>query len=200
MKTYSFHYGDQMIDCRLDEKRIIGELHMAETPVIEDPEAAIKEALAHPIDSKPFKELFKAGETVAIIANDTTRIANTHVFMPIILDELNEVGIPDENIKIVFALGTHRDMTEAEMISEVGMEAAGRVAMYNSSAKKKEDFVHVGTTSFGTDVWLNRHVVEADHIICTGSVVHHFFAGFGGGRKAILPGVALMKRFVKTTA
>lgn len=111
-----------MIDCRLDEKRIIGELHMAETPVIEDPEAAIKEALAHPIDSKPFKELFKAGETVAIIANDTTRIANTHVFMPIILDELNEVGIPDENIKIVFALGTHRDMTEAEMISEVGME------------------------------------------------------------------------------
>lgn len=190
MKTYSFHYGDQMIDCRLDEKRIIGELHMAETPVIEDPEAAIKEALAHPIDSKPFKELFKAGETVAIIANDTTRIANTHVFMPIILDELNEVGIPDENIKIVFALGTHRDMTEAEMISEVGMEAAGRVAMYNSSAKKKEDFVHVGTTSFGTDVWLNRHVVEADHIICTGSVVHHFFAGFGGGRKAILPGVA----------
>ena len=148
---------------------------MAETPVIEDPEAAIKEALAHPIDSKPFKELFKAGETVAIIANDTTRIANTHVFMPIILDELNEVGIPDENIKIVFALGTHRDMTEAEMISEVGMEAAGRVAMYNSSAKKKEDFVHVGTTSFGTDVWLNRHVVEADHIICTGSVVH--FAG-----------------------
>ncbi|KAF1681684.1 nickel-dependent lactate racemase [Veillonella sp. R32] len=190
MRTYSFHYGEQMIDCTLDETRVIGELHMAEIPVIANPEKAIREALANPIDSKPLKELVKPGETVAIIANDTTRIANTHVFMPIILDTLNEAGIPDENIKIVFALGTHRDMTEAEMISEVGLEAAGRVTMINSSAKKADQFTYVGTTSFGTDVYLNRHVVEADHIICTGSVVHHFFAGFGGGRKAILPGVA----------
>lgn len=84
MRTYSFHYGEQMIDCTLDERRVIGELHMAETPVIADPESAIREALEHPIDSKPLKELVKPGETVAIIANDTTRIANTHVFMPII--------------------------------------------------------------------------------------------------------------------
>ncbi|MDY3973702.1 MAG: nickel-dependent lactate racemase [Veillonella caviae] len=190
MKAYSFHYGDGFVDFKLDEKRLIGELHMAETPVLPNPEQAIRDAFDNPIDSKPLKELIKAGETVAIIANDTTRIANTHIFMPILIEYLNNIGVSDDHIKIVFALGTHRDMTEAEMRQEVSPEIADRIQLINSNAKKSEDFVHVGTTSFGTPVELNRHVVEADHIICTGSVVHHFFAGFGGGRKAILPGVA----------
>lgn len=190
MRTYSFHYGDGFIDFFLDEKRVIGDLHMAETPVLPDPESAILEALDNPIDSKPLRELIKAGETVAIIANDTTRLANTHVFMPLLINYLNEIGVADDHIKIVFALGTHRDMTPDEMAKEVSPEVAKRITLINSNAKKSEDFVYIGTTSFGTPVELNRHVVEADHIICTGSVVHHFFAGFGGGRKAILPGVA----------
>ena len=190
MREYAFHYGDGEVTFSLDESRVIGELHMAETPVLLDPEKAIREALDQPIGSKALKELVKAGETVTIIANDTTRVANTHVFMPILLDYLNACGIPDENIKILFALGTHREMTEEEMVGEVGKEAASRVVMINSNAKIAEDFAYVGTTSFGTEVRINKHALEADHVICTGSVVHHFFAGFGGGRKAIFPGIA----------
>lgn len=190
MKEYTFHYGDGEVSFSLDESRVIGELHMAETPVLQNPEEIIREALDKPIGSKPLKELVHAGETITIIANDTTRVANTHIFMPILVNYLNDCGIPDENIEILFALGTHRDMTMEEMVGEVGEEIASRIAMFNSNAKIAEDFEYVGTTSFGTEVRINKRALEADHIICTGSVVHHFFAGFGGGRKAIFPGIA----------
>ena len=190
MKQYSFHYGEGQVDFSLDESRVIQELHMAETPVLANPEGDILKALDNPIDSKPLKDLVKIGNTVCILANDTTRVANTHVFMPIILDYLNRCGVEDKDICILFALGTHRDMTYEEMVGEVGEEAARRVAMYNSSGKQTVDFVNLGTTSFGTPVIINKLAVEADVLIATGSVVHHFFAGFGGGRKAVLPGVA----------
>lgn len=189
MQKYSFHYGEGFLDFSVDESQVIGELHMAETPVLDNVEEKILAALDNPIDSKPLKDLVKAGDTVCIIANDTTRVANTYVFMPLLLNYLNAQGIPDENIKILFALGTHRDMPHEEMVSEVREEVARRVKMYNSSCKKSEDFVHLGETSFGTPVEVNKHAVEADVLIATGSVVHHFFAGFGGGRKAVLPGV-----------
>lgn len=190
MTRHSFHYGEGEVTFELDDSRVIGELHMAETPILTDPEAAIREALDHPIASKPLKDLVQPGETVAIIVNDPTRIANSHVFLPIMIDYLNAAGIPDDNMVILFALGTHREMTHDEMLTEVGAEVAGRIRMINSNSRIADDFVEVGTTSRGTPVRYNKAAVEADHIICTGSVVHHFFAGFGGGRKALFPGVA----------
>jgi nickel-dependent lactate racemase len=76
------------------------------------------------------------------------------------------------------------------MIDQVGPQVANRVKMFNSNAKDKQLFTYVGTTTRGTQVYFNKKAVEADHIICTGSIVYHFFAGFGGGRKALFPGVA----------
>lgn len=190
MKQYTWHYGEGELTFSIDERRIAAELHMATTPVLDNPVQAVKNGLDHPIGSKPLRELVHPGETVAILANDPTRVANSHVFMPVLLDYLNEAGIPDSHMTIVFALGTHRRMTEAEMIDSVGAEVAGRVKMINSYAKDSDDFVELGTTSFGTPVRFHKACVEANHIICTGSVVHHFFAGYGGGRKALLPGCA----------
>ena len=94
---------------------------------------------------------------------------------------------------IVFALGTHRNMTHEEMVEAVGAEVAGRLKMYNSDAKVSEDFEYFGDTSRGTPVWLNKHICHVDHVIMTGTIVHHYFSGYGGGRKAILPGVAAME-------
>lgn len=190
MKEYHFEYGEKELSFKLDESRVIGELYMNKTSVIEDPVQAIKTALDHPIDSPPLKELVKSGETVAILANDPTRVANTHVFMPILIDYLNQAGIADENIVILFSLGTHRPMTEAEMTEEVTPAIAKRIRMLNSVAKQDDDFIEVGITSRGTPVRFHKEAVNADHIICTGSVVHHFFAGYGGGRKALFPGVS----------
>ncbi len=197
MKKYSWHYGKGNMEFTLDEKRVAAELHVAETKPLADPIGAIHEALDHPIGTKALRELVKPGQRVMIIANDTTRVANTDIFMPILVDYLNEAGIPDNNITILFALGTHREMTQDEMISQVTEGIANRVTMLNSNARKEEDFVELGTTSFGTPVRFHKAAVEADHIICTGSVVHHYFAGFGGGRKALFPGCAQMETIRK---
>lgn len=182
-------YGKEYVKFPLDPSLVIGELKIKTAPVLPDPAAVIREAIRKPIASAPLREIVKPGETVCFIVNDPTRVANSHVFMPILLDELNAVGVPDKDMFIVFALGTHRDMTEAEMAEAVGADVAKRVKMYNSNAKKDE-FVEMGTTARGTPVAFNKRVVDADRIVCTGSVVHHFFSGFGGGRKAMLPGVA----------
>ncbi|MDR3562533.1 MAG: nickel-dependent lactate racemase [Negativicutes bacterium] len=188
-KKYTLKYGKGYVDFELESSQVIDELKINPTPVLPDPVGAIKEALRNPVGTKPLREIVKPGEKVVFIVNDPTRVANSHVFMPILLDELNAVGVPDSDMFIVFALGTHRDMPPEEMAQEVGPEVAKRVKMYNSNSKEDE-FKFFGTTSRGTQVYFNKRVADADHIICTGSIVHHFFSGFGGGRKAMLPGVA----------
>lgn len=187
---YTMAYGKGEVAFDLPAERVKKVLKMAKLEPLADPEAAIREALAKPIDSPPLADLVQAGERVAIIVNDTTRIAHTDIFLPIIVDTLAARGIRDEDITILFALGMHRPMTPEEMISQVGEDLYRRLKCINSEARHDEDFVYVGTTSRGTPVAFHRAAVEADALILTGSVVHHFFAGFGGGRKALFPGVA----------
>lgn len=189
-KDYYFKYGKGQVKVSLDPSLVNDELVINEFPVILDPAAAIREAIRNPIGSKPLNQIVQPGQTVAFIVNDPTRVANSYIFMPILLDELNAVGIPDADMRIVFALGTHRMMTEQEMIEAVGPAVAKRVKMYNNQCKNKDQFQFFGTTSRGTPVYFNKLVTEVDHIVCTGNIVHHFFSGFGGGRKAMLPGVA----------
>ena len=190
MKAYTFRYGKGELTFSLDPALVIDELTIKRFPEIADPTAAVREAIHTPIDSPPLREIVKPGQTVAFIVNDPTRVARSDVFMPILLDELNAVGVPDANMRIVFSLGTHRAMTQAEMMAEVGPTVAARVKMHNTDCFDDSQFTFFGTTTRGTKVGFNKLVTEVDHIICTGSIVHHFFAGYGGGRKAMLPGVA----------
>lgn len=190
MKEYRFRYGKGELTFSLDPALVIDELTIKRFSEIADPPAAVREAIRNPIDSPPLRALVKPGQSVAFIVNDPTRVARSDVFMPILLDELNAVGVPDANMRIVFSLGTHRAMTEAEMISEVGAKVGARVKMHNTDCFDGSQFTFFGTTARGTKVGFNKLVTEVDHVICTGSIVHHFFAGYGGGRKAMLPGVA----------
>ncbi|SDF00124.1 nickel-dependent lactate racemase [Sporolituus thermophilus] len=197
LKQYTFKYGRGKVNFAVDSDLVIGELTIKDMPVLADPAAAILEAIRNPIGAKPLREIVKPGETVAFIVNDPTRVANSHVFMPLLLNELNAVGVPDQDMFVIFSLGTHRLMTEEEMVEAVGPEVAKRVRMYNSDCRDESQFKYFGTTSRGTPVYFHKLVAEADHIVCTGSVVHHFFAGYGGGRKAMLPGVALYETIRK---
>lgn len=187
---YKMKYGSTYCTFSLPESVSTEELDMQEVPVLQNPQEAIRKAINHPIASPPLKAILKPGQTVTLLVNDSTRVANSYVFLPILLDECNQAGIPDENIAVLFALGTHRDMDEPEMRSLVGDKVADRVKMYNSTAKKTADFVYAGTTSRGTEVYFHKTAMQSDHIICTGSIVYHFFSGFGGGRKALFPGVS----------
>ena len=188
--TYTWPYGRQEISFTLPDERVKNCLTMAQMQPLTDPIRAIREALLHPIDSAPLPELIDAGDKVAIIVNDTTRIAHTDIFLPVIVEMLNERGVADEDITILFALGMHRPMTDEEMISQITEDLFRRLRTVNAQARHDADYIKIGTTSYGTPVAFHKEALAADKLILTGSVVHHFFAGFGGGRKALFPGVA----------
>ena len=148
-------------------------LKLSDLPETEDEQVLIHRALEHPIGSKRLKEICSYGEKVAIVTSDLTRPMPTWKVLPALLEELNQVGIPDSDIVLVFALGSHRPMTEAEMQHLMG-EAYGRIAGVNSS---EGGFENLGTTSRGTPVILSKAVADADRVICLGNVEYHYFAG-----------------------
>ena len=157
---------------------------------ISDEVAAIQQVLDRPIGAAPLARIVKPGETVVIVVNDITRLARSDRILPPVLETLNRAGIPDKDIAIVFALGTHRGQTEAERCSIVGDAIHGRVRLYDHDGADDANLVEVGTTSFGNRVEINRRVYEADRIILTGEVIFHQIAGYSGGRKSLIPGVA----------
>lgn len=199
-REYTFKYGQTVVRFNLNPELVMGELRIREYPPIQDPAGAILSAIRNPIQSKPLKEIVKPGQTVAFLVNDPTRVANSHVFMPLLLNELNSVGVPDKDMFIMFAVGAHRSLPEKEMAQLVGSEVAKRVKMYNSEARDLSQFKHLGKTSRGNDIYFHKRVTGADHIICTGSIVYHFFSGFGGGRKALFPGVAAYETICRNHA
>ena len=193
MTDYKYKYGHGYKEFSLPEEHVLGELKMKQMPPLENLKAAVLDALYHPIASAPINELVQPGMKIAFICNDSTRVANTHSFMPILVNEMNKLGVKYEDMHIVFALGTHRCMSHEEMVEQVSEGVAARLKMYNSDCNKHEDFNYFGNTSFGTPVLINKLICDVDLVIMTGTVVYHFFSGFGGGRKAVLPGVAAME-------
>ena len=143
-------------------------------------------ALNHPIASKRLKDLVHTGQKVAIVTSDITRPMPSYAVLPPVLQELNDGGIPDEDITIVFALGSHRAHTEEEKKKLVGEDVYNRVRCLDS----KGEFTHMGTTSRGTPVDIFKPVADADIRICLGNIEFHYFAGYSGGSKAIMPGVS----------
>ena len=102
MKEFTFHYGRGTKSFSLDESKIIKEIRMPETPVMEDIPKGVLEAIYNPIGTEPIDKIIKPGQTVTFICNDPTRVANSFDFMPVLVNELNKLGIPDENMQIVF--------------------------------------------------------------------------------------------------
>ena len=193
IQTYEFAYGRGTKTFELDDARVLKEVRTRDFEVMQDIEGGVLEAVRNPIGCESLDKIIKPGDTVAFICNDPTRVANSFDFMPVLVNEMNRLGVKDEDMCVVFSLGTHRDMTEAEMREGIGEEVASRLKMYNSTCTVDEDFEYFGTTSRGTPVWINKHLCHVDHVILTGTIVHHYFSGYGGGRKAILPGCAAME-------
>ena len=190
-------FRHEMFDAYKGNRNPMPEELREQVPVLQDVQAAVLDAIYHPIGTAPINELVKPGMKIAFICNDPTRVANSFDFMPVLVNEMNKLGVKDEDMKIVFALGTHRAMSHEEMVAGVGADVAARLPMYNSDCNKPEDFNYFGQTSSGTPVLINKLICDVDLVILTGTIVHHFFSGYGGGRKAILPGVAAMETIRK---
>ncbi len=129
----------------------------------------------------------KPGRT-CIICEDLTRYSPTDEILPLLLNRLNNAGVPDEDVFVVMALGTHRPMTDAEIEAKIGSETKARVEVHNSEFRDKRGLVRVG--SFGDHpLWLDRRVAEASVRIGVGSVVPNPVSGWSGGAKIMIPGV-----------
>src|ERR1051326_4754920 len=158
------------------------------TPGLPDERAAVLAALQKPIAARPLRQWIKAGDRVCLLFTDITRATPNDRLIPWLLDYLAEV--PRENITLLNQLGTHRPNTRAELELILTPAIVRNYRVLNHDAENPGELVQAGTTRDGTPALLNRHCVEADVRIVTGFIEPHFFAGFSGGPKGIMPGVA----------
>lgn len=159
-----------------------------QNPGLADEAAALREALERPIDSPPLRELVSPRDTVAIVFSDLTRPMPTARVLPPLLAHLSHV--PNEQILLINALGTHRCNTPSELAEILGEEVLARYPILQHDAWDDENLVRLGISSFGHPILINRAYCEADVRILTGLIEPHLFAGFSGGPKAVLPGIA----------
>jgi nickel-dependent lactate racemase len=190
VKSLELRYGSKKISLRVEEGSILSVLSGKKILPLANPEEKIKRVLKYPISSRSLYETFAHGEKVAIIVSDRTRNVAATVFLPVMINELNSIGIADKDIFIVFACGTHRLHTRNEHTKIVGDDIARRIRLTDHDCNDKSNLVLLGTTSRGTKVEVNKAVADADHVILTGAITYHYFAGYGGGRKAVLPGIS----------
>ncbi len=192
MSLYNFKYGNRNIEINLEGK--ITSILPNKTEHIENIKAKIIESIENPIGSKPLSEIVKPGEKVLLVVSDITRLwIKINKFLIYVVNYLNSLGIKDEDISTIIAVGTHRADTEGEKISIVGKELYKRIKIYNHDSKNADELDYIGISSFGTPEYINKKVVDADRVILIGGITFHLFAGFGGGAKSIVPGVAGIK-------
>jgi nickel-dependent lactate racemase len=150
-------------------------------------EEEVLRALSAPVGTKRLKDIGRPGEKIIIVTSDITRPMPTAKVMPSLLNELYSAGVSSSDISLVFALGSHRKHTDEEKKKLAGERAWNEIKCVDGDSG---DCVHKGATSRGTPVDIARLVAEADRRICLGNIEYHYFAGYSGGGKAIMPGVS----------
>jgi len=186
-------YGEGHLPVELpgDRTTVIEPSH---TPGLADEQGEIVRALNSPIAARPLREWIQPGNRVCILFTDITRATPNERIIPWLLDYLADV--PREQITLVNQLGTHRPNTNAELEQMLTRDIVRNYRVLNHEPENPEALVQLGTTQDGTPALLNRHFVEADVRIVTGFIEPHFFAGFSGGPKGIMPGVAGLETVV----
>ena len=190
MTTIGLRYGQGEIRVALPQGLTAEVLRPWSLPIKEDIAEEIRRALGHPIGSEPLHRLARGRRDAVVLACDLTRDVPDAVIIPQVLDELNRGGIPDERITVVVAGGAHRTITDEEAAERFGDGVLSRVRLAHHVATDEGALKLIGTSSFGTEIWINRLVADSDLIVGTGCIIPHVIAGYGGGRKLIVPGVA----------
>ena len=190
MKKYQLPYGNGFQEVTLPEEKVLYDIHGNKADVLEDITAATLAAVRCPIASQPLQKVVRRGDKVAVIVSDVTRLVRTAEFLPVIISEINAAGVPDEDITIIVATGTHRAHTHDEDIAVCGKDIVKRIKIHQHDSRNNEELTDLGVTSFGTPILIDSYVAEADKVIITGAFSRHPRAGVGGSRKAVMPGVS----------
>lgn len=179
-------YGSTSFTIDLPPERLAGVI----VPSLSPPAQSPHEIIARALDAcQPAISRYKAGEKVVIVTSDITRYTGSEIYLPLLVERLNRQGVADRDIEILIALGIHRTQSEHEHQKILG-SLYGRICVTDHDCDDSAGLALLGTTSNGIRVSINRKAVEADHLILTGTIGFHYFAGFGGGRKSVLPGIA----------
>ncbi len=183
-----FGYDTGVQYAEVPEENLLKILRPNEIPLQkQDEESLVRGALSAPIGAPLLRSTVQPGEKVVIVSSDISRPMPTWKVMPALLDELYAGGVLAKDITLIFARGVHRAHTDEERRHLAGERAYKEIRCIDSD---RDDAVMVGTTSRGTPVEIMRAVAEADRRICLGNIEFHYFAGFSGGAKAIMPGVS----------
>lgn len=194
MIEVSLPYGKKYLKAEIPEERLrsvlLSELHdyMPEKSEVE----LVKDAMAHPIGSKSLKELAVGKNKIVIIASDHTRPVPSKIIMPLMLSQIRE-GNPEADITILIATGCHRETTRVELVQKFGEDIVDQEKIVVHDCDDTDNLVSLGLLPSGGELIINKMAVEADLLCAEGFIEPHFFAGFSGGRKSVLPGIVSRK-------
>ncbi|HEY0004333.1 MAG TPA: nickel-dependent lactate racemase [Pyrinomonadaceae bacterium] len=189
MTQLALRYGGRSLDLDYDETRfrVLAPEEHARHPLSD---AEIGAAIDAPIGSPPLEEIISAGESVLLIVSDATRATASAQLVHLLVRRLIALGVAPSDIQIIFATGIHRAVTPEEKRELLTPFIVRRIKTLDHNASDEKQLIRLGQTERGTPVELNRALKEHTHVILTGAVGFHYFAGFTGGRKSICPGLA----------
>lgn len=183
-------YGkSRKVSLEVPDRNVYFVVDRGESPALKDLGGEVRRVLRSPIGAPPLSEAVHRGDRVVILVDDGTRPTPQGAILPVLLGELNAAGVPDRDIEVVVALGTHENMGEAAVRERFGVEVAERVAVVNHDYRDPKGLVSLGRTGSGTPISLSRDVHGADYVIGVGNIVPHCYTGWGGGGKIVQPGV-----------
>jgi nickel-dependent lactate racemase len=182
-------YGKTEVCARIPTRNYLGSIEPKEKPGVADSKVEIEQALNNPIGTQRLSEIAKPGNKVVIVVDDATRATPSYLMIIPLLDELNKAGVKDEDVTVIFGCGSHRPVTTVEIEKLLGKEALERIKTLNHDSMA-EDQIFLGETKQGTKVRVNKVFAQADVKVLAGDINMHYYAGYGGGRKGVLPAVS----------
>jgi nickel-dependent lactate racemase len=188
-----FDYGKTGLKISLDASLNVEIFQPKPQKIIKNPVENIKNAIKNPISSSPLKGIIEEKQNlnqICIVVSDATRPVPSHLIIEALVEELNSYGIEDKKIIVLIATGLHRSSHEEELARILGKELKTRLKVINHNAKDKDSLHYLGKTSNNIPIYINKYYYESDVKILTGYVEPHFFFGFSGGRKSLVPGIA----------
>ncbi len=183
-------YGKEEIQLTLLDKNILQVLNSEEQKILSNPEDKLRKLLKNPLGYPSLEELIlkKKAQKILIIVNDITRPTPYEIILSPLLDELHQAGIKKENIVFIVATGIHRGNSKEELGNIFGKDLISNHKFVNHNSDDL-NLKYLGKLKSGNELWVNSIISDSDFIITTGVIVPHYFAGFSGGRKSILPGI-----------
>ncbi len=189
MTEVQLGYGRSSLRFTFDKNRyqVLAGNSLDERPLTD---VEIGEALSAPIQSPPLEDLFSAGDSVLMVVSDATRATGSAQILNLLVRRLIQIGVSPADLAIIFATGIHRPVTPDEKVELLSPFIAQRVRTIDHAAYDSGAMISLGTTDRGTTVEVNRSLKDFSHVVITGAIGFHYFAGFTGGRKSICPGLA----------